>query len=207
MLYNVYYVYVIEIPTHIYMYVCMCVLDLTLVIFSCNIKAKQLLRPFSNRQLPSLTKSYGRAGLQWCSWDHSDPHQPGGTHKCWILDGGSNRALHSLTDVQHPIQTFNDLTSTKAPDISQWQILQDELKRRNQISARMWLVLRLQPVNSNLPSCTKWITMAVSPWQSLTPSCIIMVKASKIVLRLLVVVSLWDGIPKWKYTDLGFVVW
>lgn len=64
MLYNVYYVYVIEIPTHIYMYVCMCVLDLTLVIFSCNIKAKQLLRPFSNRQLPSLTKSYGRAGLQ-----------------------------------------------------------------------------------------------------------------------------------------------
>lgn len=185
----------------------MCVLDLTLVSFSCNIKANQLLRPFSNRHLPSLTKSYERAGLQWRSWDHSDPQQPRGTHKCWILDGGSNRALHSLTDVQHPIQTFNDLTSTKVPDISQWQILQDELKRRNQISTRMWLVLRLEPVNSNLLSRTKWIMMAVSPWQSLTPSCIVMVKASKMghQLHLLVVVSLWDGIPKWKYMDLGFV--
>lgn len=62
MLYSIYYVYGIGIPTYLPTYLYM---FLTFLLsFLCNIKVNQLLRPFKSMHLPLLMKSYGRADLQ-----------------------------------------------------------------------------------------------------------------------------------------------
>lgn len=168
-----------------------------LLSFLCNIKLNQLLRPFKSMHLPLLIKSYGRADLQWCSWDCWDLQRPCRAHKCefWMVSQ-INPFILNWCYASHP--NFQALTAKKAPGHTPLVNTSRGIRKNQRSTKRMWVVLRLEAVNSNLLSCTVWIMTAVFPWWCPTPACIVMLKARKILLYSLAVVRFFWWNTKMK---------